>query len=136
MDTVRRRTRRLAPPALPADSTATGTAPKTDRLGNPAATTASSAEEDEGDDGLSKSDIIALATSLGVGIPSLAIAVIALVMQLRKRRSAAAIELASSVPTPSTSQTNMLLSATPHAGFGGAGQHVQAYELIPRNQWR
>ncbi|KAF2250735.1 hypothetical protein BU26DRAFT_591683 [Trematosphaeria pertusa] len=119
---------------LPANSTATATAPATDRLDNPAATTASGAEEDEGDDGLSKSDIIALATGLGVGIPSLAVAAIALVIQLRRRRSAAAIELAS-VLTPSTSQTNMLLGATPRAGFGGAGQHVQAYEL-GRNQWR
>jgi len=36
--------------------------------------------------GLSQSDIVALAASLGVGIPSLLIAVITLVVQLRKRK--------------------------------------------------
>ncbi|KAK0730218.1 hypothetical protein B0H67DRAFT_470066, partial [Lasiosphaeris hirsuta] len=40
--------------------------------------------------GLSQSDIVALAASLGVGIPSLAIAAITLCVQLRKRRARAA----------------------------------------------
>ncbi|KAF2023862.1 hypothetical protein EK21DRAFT_94553 [Setomelanomma holmii] len=41
------------------------------------------------DEGFRKSDIIALGTGLGVGIPSLVIAAVALYMQLRKRGNAA-----------------------------------------------
>lgn len=47
---------------------------------------AKSAEEED-KDGLSKSDVVALAASLGVGIPSLAIAALTLWIQLRKRRA-------------------------------------------------
>ena len=46
---------------------------------------AAGAEEKE-DRGVSKSDIIALATGLGVGIPSLVVGAVALFIQLRSRR--------------------------------------------------
>ncbi|KAK2043358.1 hypothetical protein LZ31DRAFT_566602 [Colletotrichum somersetense] len=45
----------------------------------------------EGDTGLSKSDIVALAASLGVGIPSLLIAALTLYFQIRKKRRDAAV---------------------------------------------
>lgn len=53
------------------------------------ATSTKEATEAEGkeDEGLSKSDIIALATGLGVGIPSLLVGAWALHLQLRRRRS-------------------------------------------------
>jgi hypothetical protein len=51
---------------------------------SPAGQTGSAAAEES--DGLAKSDIIALAASLGVGIPSLLIAALTLYVQIRKRR--------------------------------------------------
>jgi hypothetical protein len=46
------------------------------------------AKSPEAEQGLSKSNIIALATGLGIGIPSLLVAVIALVYQLKKPKAA------------------------------------------------
>ncbi|OHX00334.1 hypothetical protein CSPAE12_00946 [Colletotrichum incanum] len=45
----------------------------------------------EGDTGLSRSDIVALAASLGVGIPSLLIAALTLYFQIKKKRRNAAM---------------------------------------------
>jgi len=52
----------------------------------PASSSSSSGTGSGGKEGLSQSDIVALAASLGVGIPSLIIAAITLCVQLRKRK--------------------------------------------------
>ncbi|WDK10646.1 hypothetical protein CGRA01v4_01925 [Colletotrichum graminicola] len=56
-----------------------------------------------GDTGLNKSDIVALAASLGVGIPSLLIAALTLYFQIRKKRRDAAI---SQTPAEMAAQQN------------------------------
>ena len=108
----------------------------------PASTTASDTEAKE-DEGLSKSDIIALATGLGVGIPSLAIGALALWFQLRRRR-ATAEQLHSSVNvTPSESQTQFFLRPT-HTPTPPVNGYPHVYELDDRggqmqpahNGWR
>ena len=70
----------------------TGTNPGAGAGGEGAKETApASSEEGKKDkEGLSQSDIVALAASLGVGIPSLLIALITLCVQLRKRKRAKA----------------------------------------------
>jgi hypothetical protein len=68
--------------------------------------------EDKEDEGLSKSDIIAMATGLGVGIPSLVIGALALWFQLRRRRNAERPHIALNA-TPGGSQTHFLPGATP-----------------------
>ncbi|KAK4221184.1 hypothetical protein QBC38DRAFT_141800 [Podospora fimiseda] len=78
-----------------ATTPAAGSGPKTSLptetdVSGAAATPPPSSEkstEEESKDGLSKSDIVALAASLGVGIPSLAIAGITLWIQLRKKKN-------------------------------------------------
>jgi hypothetical protein len=74
------------------------------------ATSAVTGAPSEAKGGLTQSDIVALAASLGVGIPSLAIAAITLCVQLRKRR--ARVVAASSEPK-THSMTNLQSSATP-----------------------
>jgi hypothetical protein len=59
------------------------------------------------DEGLSKSDIIAMATGLGVGIPSLIIGALALWFQLRRRRTAEKPHIAL-IATPGGSQTHFI----------------------------
>ncbi|KAM0500196.1 hypothetical protein ACHAQF_000534 [Verticillium nonalfalfae] len=49
------------------------------------------ASESETDGGLSKSDIVALAASLGVGIPSLIVALVTLCIQMKKRKRNAGV---------------------------------------------
>ncbi|CRK12984.1 hypothetical protein BN1708_010686, partial [Verticillium longisporum] len=49
------------------------------------------ASEGETDGGLSKSDIVALAASLGVGIPSLIVALVTLCIQMKKRKRNAGV---------------------------------------------
>jgi hypothetical protein len=89
-----------------AGTVAAPTAPTTLESTKPAdATTTSSQEAAESEEeGLSKSDIIALATGLGIGIPSLIVGVVALVIQIRKRRANA---------EPSESYTHIMQSLTP-----------------------
>ena len=92
------------PSSVPALTTAGGGRSSTDATlqattqsagSEPAKTSASATEastqgtpevEEKEDEGLSKSDIIALATGLGVGIPSLVVGAVALFIQLRSRR--------------------------------------------------
>ncbi|KAK3988939.1 hypothetical protein QBC44DRAFT_370543 [Cladorrhinum sp. PSN332] len=68
------------PGDLPTETGASGAA-----VTDPAS--ADKGTEEESKEGLSKSDIVALAASLGVGIPSLAIAGLTLWIQLRKKKA-------------------------------------------------
>ncbi|CAO2648157.1 Nn.00g090790.m01.CDS01 [Neocucurbitaria sp. VM-36] len=86
--------------------------------------TESGGESDE-DEGLSKSDIIALATGLGVGVPSLVVGVLALWFQLRKKRDKPQSDIMIAM-TPSHSRTHILPAPPPPAR--GYGQN-QVYEL-------
>jgi hypothetical protein len=63
-------------------------------------------EQKEEDEGLSKSDVIALATGLGVGVPSLIVAVVALYIQLRRKKPSATSSPTTSDIKPVESQTN------------------------------
>ncbi|KAF2819008.1 hypothetical protein CC86DRAFT_238447, partial [Ophiobolus disseminans] len=74
---------KVAAPKSPGISSATAAA------GEGPASTSTPSDEVKEDEGLSKSDIIALASGLGVGIPSLIIGALALWFQLRRRRAAA-----------------------------------------------
>lgn len=67
------------------------------------------------DEGLSKSDVIALATGLGVGIPSLVVAVVALFIQLRKKKPSASGSPIALDTTPAESQTNFFQKPAPDA---------------------
>ena len=74
------------------NATGTGASTPGSRASTTASQTATSSQptsadsQKSPDDGLSRSDIVALAASLGVGIPSLLIAAITLCVQLRKRK--------------------------------------------------
>ena len=72
------------------DTTNPTRATQTGSPGSDPTATSSATPNEEKKDGLSQSDIVALAASLGVGIPSLLIAVITLVVQLRKKKRKAA----------------------------------------------
>ncbi|KAK2001370.1 hypothetical protein LX36DRAFT_570408 [Colletotrichum falcatum] len=76
----------------------------------------------EGDTGLSRSDIVALAASLCVGIPSLLIAALTLYFQIRKkRRNASAWQAAAEMaPQRNAHGANALGSTPPHPP-GSAG---------------
>jgi hypothetical protein len=94
------------------DETATATAT--------GSATGSPGEKGKEEEGLSKSDIIALGTGVGLGVPSLIIGAIALWVQIRKKRAAAAEAGGNGNGngtahglTPSGSQTHMLQSWTP-----------------------
>ncbi|KAF2117243.1 hypothetical protein BDV96DRAFT_644669 [Lophiotrema nucula] len=90
---------------------ASATASSASRTSTPTSTsTATSTPEAKEDEGLSKSDIIALATGLGVGIPSLIIAVVALVIQLRKRSGRNTLD--SGPSSPMESQIHVLRTLT------------------------
>ena len=89
-----------------------------------ASSTPPAADRDDG--GLQRSDIVALAASLGVGIPSLLIALITLCVQIRKRRriaaetqAAATIQPASQATSqaqaPSTGSNTAMLTSNPSA---------------------
>jgi hypothetical protein len=94
----------------------TGTNPGAGSGGEGAKETAPALSEEGKKDkeGLSQSDIIALAASLGVGIPSLLIALITLCVQLRKRKRAKAEKEAGAVYAPATtSNTALALSHYP-----------------------
>ncbi|KAK3315773.1 hypothetical protein B0H66DRAFT_534043 [Apodospora peruviana] len=110
-------TENTAPAAAVPESGSDSGAP-TSTGGAPASTTSAPADEKKG---LSQSDIVALAASLGVGIPSLLVAVITLLVQLRKkkRRAAEAAEAAGHHPTPAP-------STTIHFHTGGTGTPVQS----------
>lgn len=72
-------------------------------------TTATSDGDGEKKEGLSQSDIVALAASLGVGIPSLLVAIITLVVQMRKKKRRAAEQGASSPLTAATASNVHLI---------------------------
>lgn len=98
----------------------------------PTSTKALAAEEGK-DDGLSKSDIIALGTGLGVGVPSLLIGIIALLFQLRRRKAAAAESSQISVSvTPHDSQTHFFPKPSPMQ----TSPHTAYYELGDRSGMR
>lgn len=66
------------------------------------------AKEGAEDEGLSKSDLIALGTGLGVGVPSLIIGIVALCFQLRKKKDKTeAPQIAFNI-TPADSQTHFV----------------------------
>ena len=72
---------------LQATTQSAGSEPaKTSASATEASTQGTPEVEEKEDEGLSKSDIIALATGLGVGIPSLVVGAAALFIQLRSRR--------------------------------------------------
>ena len=80
-------TARSTPSAAPAaGSLNSQTTAKPTGRGAATGETASPSGAPASDEGLSKSDIIALASGLGIGIPSLLVAIIALWIQLKKRR--------------------------------------------------
>lgn len=86
-------------------------------------------QQKEEDEGLSKSDVIALATGLGVGIPSLIVAVVALYIQLRRKKPSTTTSPITSDMTPAESQTNFFPKAHPEPSHvyelgdrGGLGQ--------------
>jgi hypothetical protein len=95
----------------------------------PTATTDKEAKKDN--EGLSKSDIIALATGLGVGIPSLLVAIVALVYQLRRRRdNRPAINV-------QTDASKLSLTHIPTPPIAPKPEHVEVHELAGRGgQWR
>ena len=109
----------------------TGTRLREEISGTPAETDVSSTKTTEvggeanENEGLSKSDIIALATGLGVGIPSLVVGVLALWFQLRKKREKQQSDIMIGT-TPSHSRTHILPAPPPPAT--GYGQN-QVYEL-------
>ncbi|KAK3614619.1 hypothetical protein LTR56_026461 [Elasticomyces elasticus] len=72
-------------PAITVGQPIASTASETGVTSDTAATTTPAVSGD--DKGLEQSDIIALAASLGVGVPSLLITAFALCVQLRKRRA-------------------------------------------------
>ncbi|KAH7400635.1 hypothetical protein DE146DRAFT_631733 [Phaeosphaeria sp. MPI-PUGE-AT-0046c] len=67
----------------------------------------------EEDEGLSKSDIIALATGLGVGVPSLVLAFVALHIQLRKKNPSASASPSTLDMAPAESQTHIFQTPAP-----------------------
>ncbi|KAM7220453.1 hypothetical protein V8F06_004232 [Rhypophila decipiens] len=69
----------------PTRATQTGSASTSTETGTPAGGT--NGQEEEKKDGLSQSDVVALAASLGGGIPSLLVAIITLVVQMRRRKN-------------------------------------------------
>lgn len=77
--------------AAPQKTVSSGDSPK--QTSNSGATSTSTSEESQdgsdASDGLSRSDIVALAASLGVGIPSLLLAGLTLYFQLRKKKRSA-----------------------------------------------
>jgi len=104
----------VASSAKPAPTVGMSVSSATGAVGQqPASTTAPGTKEEQDDEGLSKSDIIALATGLGVGLPSLAIGALALWFQLRRRRAAAEQPFISINTTPSNSQTQFVPGPTP-----------------------
>jgi len=134
----------VASNAKPAPTVGTGLSSATAAAGElPASTTASGTEEKKEDEGLSKSDIIALATGLGVGLPSLAIGALALWFQLRRKRAAAEQPFISINTTPSDSQTHFLQRPTPTSTPPLHG-YPNVYELgsrgmqgqYPPQRWR
>ena len=97
--------------------------------GSAAAGDSTSAKEEKDKDGLSKSDVVALAASLGVGIPSLAIAALTLWIQLRKRRAR------DQEPISSNNNTSGSVNDSPevqqaHVTQGGYNDNYQ-YEARP-----
>jgi hypothetical protein len=94
--------------------------------------TAAPENEEKAEEGLSKSDIIALATGLGVGLPSLAIGALALWFQLRRRRAAAEAPHIALNITPAESQTQFLPQPTPQPHIA----YPHAYELGDRSGQR
>lgn len=88
------------------------------KTGSPgAASTSKTTANPDGDgekkDGLSQSDIVALAASLGVGIPSLLVAIITLVVQMRKRKRRAAERDSGTPPTAAASNVHLIHLHTP-----------------------
>src|SRR5690606_8916566 len=71
------------------EAKATDTASNREEGGNDNSANASSRKDDgkEEGEGLSQSDIIALGTGLGIGVPSLLVAIVTCWMQMRKRKS-------------------------------------------------
>jgi hypothetical protein len=134
----------LASSAKPAPTVGMSLSSATAAAGElPASTTASGTEEGKEDEGLSKSDIIAIATGLGVGPPSLAIGALALWFQLCRKRAAAEQPFISINTTPSESQTHFLQRPTP-APTPPLHRYPNVYELgnrgmqgqYPPQQWR
>lgn len=64
--------------------------------------------EDAEDEGLSKSDIIALATGLGIGIPSLLVGAVALFQQLRRRAPKSPASSVTETHSQTGSQTHQI----------------------------
>lgn len=93
-----------------AGSGTTGTNPGAGAGGEGAKETAPASEEEGKKDkeGLSQSDIVALAASLGVGIPSLLIALGTLCVQLRKRKRAKAEKEGGGSYAPATTSSTAL----------------------------
>ncbi|KAM7208331.1 hypothetical protein V8F20_001309 [Naviculisporaceae sp. PSN 640] len=102
-----------------ASSTPTETNPtRATKTGSPGAastskTTATTNSDGEKKEGLSQSDIVALAASLGVGIPSLLVAIITLVVQMRKRKRRAAEQESGAPPTAAASNVHLIHLHTP-----------------------
>ncbi|ORY58136.1 uncharacterized protein BCR38DRAFT_448178 [Pseudomassariella vexata] len=90
------------------------------RTGQADATSTSDPQAEGRDGGLSKSDIVALAASLGVGIPSLLIAAITLWVQMRKRRRASDAQAQAQAQTQSPNQSQDAMATT------------QVYQTVPQ----
>jgi hypothetical protein len=122
--------------ARPASTRSSGVSSATAAVGEaPTSTTAPGSEEKKEDEGLSKSDIIALATGLGVGLPSLVIGALALWFQLRRRRAAAEQPHISVNGTPSESQTHFFPMQHPTT-TPPPYHHSDIYELGSRSAQR
>lgn len=105
----------------------------TSTAANPADSAQSTqAEADKGEEGLSKSDIIALGTGLGIGIPSLVVGALALWFQIRRRNAAAASPQNKVEITPAESQTHFFNGPPPQEMEHSQGPGP-VYELSEHN---
>ncbi|WQF82529.1 hypothetical protein CDEST_07543 [Colletotrichum destructivum] len=104
----------------PAQTSGSGTS------GTSAADTQQTTAAAGGDSGLSRSDIVALAASLGVGIPSMLIAALTLYFQIRKKRRNAAT-------APTT--VHAVAQQSVYGGNGHGGTHSFAPDAAGPKPW-
>ncbi|KAK4214134.1 hypothetical protein QBC37DRAFT_342713 [Rhypophila decipiens] len=91
--------------------------------------------EGEKKDGLSQSDIVALAASLGVGIPSLLVAIITLVVQMRRRKNKRAAAAAQNESGGAAAASNVHLIHL-HTNTGGTPTPVVHHPPPPPPQYQ